>query len=358
AGRLLAKIAPGGEVWNVYGPTETTVWSAVGRVAPGAGPVPVGRPIDGTRMAVMDRDGLPCPPGVAGELWIGGAGVARGYRGQPAATAERFVPDPCGPAAGRAAGARAYRTGDLARWDGDGSLKCLGRIDHQVKVRGHRIEPEEIEAALGARPDVARAAVVPVPGPGGGLRLAAWLVLEPGRPEPTVAELRADLEARLPPYMVPAAFSVVPELPATSSGKLDRRALPRLAAARPVAGEDYTAPETEVELALAAVWREVLGVERVGRRDRFFGLGGDSVLALQAVTRAARAGLEVTVPDFFRHATLADLAGAARPLSGPAPSPVAPIPAAGGPDAAVAGLGAEELEELLAEIESSDRTVR
>jgi amino acid adenylation domain-containing protein len=347
AERLLAAVAaPAGEVWNVYGPTETTVWSTAGRVAPGEGPVAIGEAIDNTRLAVVDRRGERCPVGVPGELWIAGAGVARGYRGRPGATAERFVPDPfaaeAGGAPGGSAGGRAYRTGDLARWRPDGSLECLGRLDHQVKVRGHRIEPGEIEAALLERPDVARAVVAPVAGPEGRARLAAYLVLEPGRPEPAAAELRAALAERLPEYMVPALFAVIPELPTTPSGKVDRKALPDPEAGRVASGEEFAPPETPAELALAEVWREVLGVERVGTRDGFFALGGDSILALQVVARAARAGWTLAVRDIFRHGSLGELATVARSGGPAAPS----APAA----QAHAGLTEEELEDLLAEI--------
>jgi amino acid adenylation domain-containing protein len=375
AGRLLAAVGAAGdrsgggagELWNVYGPTETTVWSTAGRVAPGAGPVAIGEPIAETRLYVVDRRGELCPVGVPGELWIAGAGVARGYRGRPGATAERFVPEPApaGPAeeSGGRPGGRAYRTGDLVRWRADGALECLGRLDHQVKVRGHRIEPGEIEAALLARPEVARAAVVPFSGGAGGeggagtVRLAAYLVLEPGAPEPTVEALRAGLAETLPEYMVPAAFAVVPELPATPNGKVDRKALAALGpgiAARPALGEDYLAPETEAERALAAVWREVLGVERVGARDRFFSLGGDSILALQVVTRAARAGWTLAVRDLFRHPSLRDLAAAARrggPAVGPGPLPIGE-PARGpwSTEFPEAELTEDEVADLLAEI--------
>jgi hypothetical protein len=304
--------------------------------------VAIGEAIDNTRLAVVDRRGERCPVGVPGELWIAGAGVARGYRGRPGATAERFVPDPF---ASEAGGGRAYRTGDLARWRPDGSLECLGRLDHQVKVRGHRIEPGEIEAALLERPDVARAVVAPVAGPEGRARLAAYLVLEPGRPEPTAAELRAALAERLPEYMVPALFAVLPELPTTPSGKVDRKALPDPEAGRIASGEGFAPPETPAELALAEVWREVLGVERVGTRDGFFALGGDSILALQVVARAARAGWTLAVRDIFRHGSLGELAAVARSGAFAAPAAAA-APAA----PADAGLTEEELEDLLAEI--------
>jgi amino acid adenylation domain-containing protein len=292
AGRLLAAVGPDGEVWNVFGPTETTVWSAAGRVAPGAGPVPVGRPIDGTRLAVMDRRGGPCPPGVAGELWIGGAGVARGYRGLPAATAERFVPDPCGLAAGGAAGegaagARAYRTGDLARWDPDGSLKCLGRLDHQVKIRGHRIEPGEIEAVLLEHPAVAQAAVAVRELPTGEPGLVAYVVRADGDGEPSGDALRRFLRDRLPEAMVPAAFAALGELPLGPTGKLDRRALPEPDPAH----APETAPErprSPVEEVVAQVWSRVLGRPEVGVRQSFFDLGGHSLLALRVTANLGR----------------------------------------------------------------------
>ena len=364
AERLLPRIAAGpgggrdGELWNVYGPTETTVWSAAGRVrgvAEGPGTVPVGRAIPGTRLYVVDSHGALCPAGVPGELWIAGAGVARGYRRRPALTAAAFVPDPFAQETGGSPGERVYRTGDLARWRGpSGALECLGRLDQQVKVRGHRIEPGEIEAVLAAREDVSHVVVTTFPrgASGDGKRLAAYLVIEPGLPEPTVDELRSYLEEIVPPYMVPAAFVVLPELPRTANGKVDRKALPEPDASRMSSDALYVAPATDAEKALAAIWAEVLGLERVGTRDRFFNLGGDSILALKVVARAAREGWTIQVRDIFRYMTLGDLAGVAR-RGGPAsPSALDPLdaPLPESLDFRAAGLSEDELDELLSEI--------
>jgi amino acid adenylation domain-containing protein len=355
--------APAGvaELWNVYGPTETTVWSSTGRVRPvsgGHGPVPIGRAIPGTRLYVVDSHGALCPVGVPGELWIAGAGVARGYRRRPSLTAGVFVPDPFAAETGGEPGDRAYRTGDLVRWRGPsadgGELECLGRLDQQVKVRGHRIEPGEIESALAAREDVSHVVVATFPRGASveAKRLAAYLVLEPGHEEPTIDQLRAHLEETLPPYMVPAAFVVLPELPRTPNGKVDRKALPEPDASRMSTDAFYVAPSTDAEIVLATIWSEVLGVEKVGTRDRFFHLGGDSILALKVVARAGRAGWTILVRDVFHHMTLGDLAGAARRGGPVPPSALEPmdVPLPDTLDFREAGLSEDELDELLSEI--------
>jgi hypothetical protein len=362
-GDPVAGLPPAGvrELWNVYGPTETTVWSSTGRVdgvADGPGTVPVGRAIPGTRLYVVDSHGALCPVGVPGELWIAGAGVARGYRRRPALTAGVFVPDPFAAETLGAPGERVYRTGDLARWRGSsgegGGLECLCRLDQQVKIRGHRIEPGEIEAALAARDDVTHIVVTTFPrgASADAKRLAAYLVLEPGHEEPTVDELRSHLERTLPPYMVPAAFVVLPELPRTPNGKVDRKALPEPDASRMSTDALYVAPSTDAEKVLAAVWSDVLEVDRVGTRDRFFNLGGDSILALKVVARAAREGWTIQVRDLFHYLTLGDLAGAARrggkPLSRALEPMDAPLPDT--LDFREAGLSEDELDELLSEI--------
>jgi amino acid adenylation domain-containing protein len=304
AERLLARV---GSLWNVYGPTETTVWSTLHPVTAGGRRVPIGRPLANTTVHLIDQGGEPSPVGVAGELCIGGEGLARGYHGRPDLTAERFVPDAFGPA-----GSRLYRTGDLARRLPGGDLEFLGRIDHQVKVRGFRIELGEIEAALSHLPGVAQAIVVVREGGEGERRLIAFLVAEPaaGSP-PTVSELRAGLRERLPDYMVPAAFVTLDALPLTPSGKVDRRALSRrpVDAAQELAEErELVAPRNEVEALLAGIWGEVLSRERVGVHDNFFALGGDSILAIRMVTRARKAGLRFTPRDLFQRQTIAALA--------------------------------------------------
>ena len=300
AGQLLERA---GEVWNLYGPTETTVWSTVQPVAPGLA-VTLGRPIANTQVYLLSRDGHPAPLGVPGELLIGGDGLARGYLGRPDLTAERFVPDPF-----RGGGSRLYRTGDLARFRPDGSLEFLGRIDLQVKVRGYRIELGEIEAVLGRHPGVAQAVVVARAGREGDAVLAAYLVpsLEAGTVD--VEDARAFARERLPEYMVPSAFMVLAALPLTPNGKVDRKALPAPERAASAAG--YVPPSTPTEEIIAALWAEVLGVERVGARDNFFELGGHSILATRLMFRIAeRLGVELPLRTLFQAPTVADLAAA------------------------------------------------
>jgi amino acid adenylation domain-containing protein len=300
-------------LWNLYGPTETTIWSAIHPVA-GAGreageasdadPMPIGRPIDNTQAYVLDDSLEPVPVGVPGELCIGGLGVARGYFRRPDLTAERFLPDPFS----AAPGSRLYRTGDRVRWRADGTLLFLGRMDRQVKIRGHRVEPGEIEAALAAHPAVrACAVVVHEDAPGEG-RLIGYVV--PGEPMAlSTRALRAFLKQRLPEYMVPSTFLTLAALPLTANGKLDRRSLPRPATGRPELAEEYVAPRTRTEQAMADLWAGVLRVDRIGVEDNFFELGGHSLLATQVVART-RAILGVVLPlrAVFEDPTVAGLA--------------------------------------------------
>ncbi|MBP7568878.1 MAG: amino acid adenylation domain-containing protein [Acidobacteria bacterium] len=271
----------GAEVWNLYGPTETTVWSSLWRVEGGAKPILIGHPIANTQLHVLDDRRRPVPVGVVGELYIGGAGVARGYLRQPELTAERFVPDPF---SGRS-GARMYRTGDLARRRPDGSIACLGRVDHQVKIRGFRIELGEVEAALAAHPAVSRAIAV-ASHRGSDQRLIAYYTANPEF-QPTTSELRRFLKARLPEYMVPSLFVEIDQVPLTPNGKVDRRALPDpLAAAE--TDQRHADPRTAAEVALAEIWRDALKLERVGLHDNFFDLGGHSLLSMQVLARMER----------------------------------------------------------------------
>ncbi|MFE3634312.1 non-ribosomal peptide synthase/polyketide synthase [Streptomyces sp. NPDC059168] len=298
---------------NFYGPTECTVDALSCRIDGGDRPL-VGRPLPGVRAYVLDQRLRPVPPGVGGELYLAGAQLARGYAGRPGLTAGRFLPDPFG-----GPGERMYRTGDLARWTADGRLDYLGRADDQVKVRGHRIEPGEIEAALLAVPAIAAAAVVAVPDRQGHTRLAAYVVPAPGAPRPVPADLRAALRQGLPDALVPSSFTALDALPLTTSGKLDRRALP--APENPAQEREFVAPRTPDETVLAGVWADVLGVTRVGVTDNFFELGGDSILGIQAVSRARAAGLGIRSQDVFRHQTVADLAAAASRRSAAVPAP-------------------------------------
>ncbi|WP_233512736.1 non-ribosomal peptide synthetase [Micromonospora deserti] len=303
-------------VTNLYGPTESTIWSTAADVTDSGGAPPIGAPIRNTQVFVLDAALRPVPPGVAGELYIAGAGLARGYLGRPGLTAERFVANPFG-----APGERMYRTGDLVRWRRDGQLEFLGRVDHQVKLRGFRIELGEIESVLGAHPSVAEARMVVREDRPGHKQLVAYLVPRHcGAPDSR--QLREHLAARLPEYMLPAAFVTLKALPLTPNGKLDRDALPvpeftSAAAPRP--------PRTPAERILTAAVAEVLGVPTVGIEDSFFELGGDSIASIQLVSRARQAGLALTVRQVFEHRTVEDLARHAGQVAAPVPAVERPL---------------------------------
>jgi amino acid adenylation domain-containing protein/non-ribosomal peptide synthase protein (TIGR01720 family) len=288
---------------NCYGPTETVISATLHAVRPEdgrGGPLPIGRPLPGRAARVLDVYGNSQPAGAPGELALSGP-LARGYLGRPDLTAERFTPDPWS-----APGGRLYRSGDLARRRGDGAIEFLGRVDDQVKVRGFRVEPGEIEAALTAHPGVREAAVLALGPPGGERRLTAFVVPE------IPAGLRAFLRERLPDYMLPAVWTALPALPLNTSGKVDRNALVRLAGeAVPLEAAGEAAPRTPEEELLAGIWAGLLGRERVGIHDNFFQLGGDSILSIQAVAAARRAGLLITARQFFEHQTVAGLAAVA-----------------------------------------------
>ncbi|MBL1100668.1 non-ribosomal peptide synthase/polyketide synthase [Streptomyces coffeae] len=319
----------GTTAYNFYGPTECAVDALSARIT-GAGRPVVGRPLGNLRAQVLDARLRPVPVGVAGELYLSGAQLARGYVRRPGLTAERFVADPYGPP-----GSRMYRTGDLARWTADGELDYLGRVDDQVKVRGHRIEPGEIEAALLDLPSVAEAAVVAVADDRGHARLAAYYVPAAGLEPPAAAELRAALGRTLPGHMVPAVFTALDTMPLTTSGKLDRRALPAPRTEADRREHTYVPPRTPVEKELARIWAEVLGAGSVGATDNFFELGGDSILGIQTVSRARQTGLRLTSRDIFLHQTVADLAAAVAERTAPdtaaerpddtGPAPLTPI---------------------------------
>jgi acyl-CoA synthetase (AMP-forming)/AMP-acid ligase II len=311
-----------GTLVNCYGPTETVVTAtafAVERGAAGGPLVPIGRPLPGRAVYVLDPSGAPVPVGVAGELYIGGPLLARGYLGRPALTAERFVPDPFG----RVPGGRLYRTGDRVRWREESAevrecgsvgvdsrsraavLEFLGRTDFQVKIRGFRIEPGEIEAALRGHDAVRDALVLAREDAPGDRRLVAYYLAD----EPAAVEaLKAHLAARLPEYMVPAAYVWMREFPRTPNGKTDRGALPAPEGGA-FAARGYEAPGGETEEALAAIWADLLRVERVGRHDDFFQLGGNSLLATRLVFRIRREmDVELSVSDVFERPGLSPLA--------------------------------------------------
>ncbi|RKH60321.1 non-ribosomal peptide synthase/polyketide synthase, partial [Corallococcus aberystwythensis] len=314
--RVLA-LHPDCQVINGYGPTEVTTFAtthAVSRTEDARASLPIGRPIAGTRVRVLAPDGAPVPVGVAGELFLGGAGLARGYQGRPELTAERFVPDPFS----SEPGARLYRTGDLVRWTEGGRLEFLGRVDHQVKVRGYRIEPGEIEALLRQHPDVREAAVVVREDRPGDKRLTGYVSWRGDRP-PEPKALHDFLRARLPEFMCPTAFGVLAELPLTPNGKVDRRALPRLEGGGLERSTPQVAPRDPLEASLAALWADVLGLERVGVEDSFFELGGHSLLALRLIARVRQVfQRDVPLAALFESSTVAALARrlAGTPLSG------------------------------------------
>ncbi|MBB6421373.1 non-ribosomal peptide synthetase [Streptomyces sp. AK010] len=300
--------APDTLVVNSYGPSEVTVACCThtvraGRLEPG--PVPIGRPLPGVTVLLLDDALRPVPMGAPGEIHVGGAGVARGYTGDPRLTADRFVPDPYADRPG----ARLYRTGDLARRQPDGTLVFLGRRDQQLKINGYRVEPGEAESVLAGHPAVRAAAVVADRSDPAGPRLAAHVVPRAGQlGEPELAELRNHLAARLPGHLVPTLWSVLDALPLLANGKLDRRALPRPRPLR-TSGREYVAPGTPAERAIAEVWTEVLGVNRVGTRDPFFELGGQSLDATRVATRLTeRFAVPVSVRDVFTAQTVAELA--------------------------------------------------
>jgi microcystin synthetase protein McyA len=302
------------ELWNVYGPTETTIWSATTLISPTTPTITIGRPIANTQVYILDDAFQPLPVATPGNLYIGGAGLARDYLGRPELTAERFVPHPFSAQLGE----RLYWTGDLARRLPDGTIEFLGRIDDQVKVRGFRIELGEIEAVLGQHPAVREAVVVAREDQQPGhKRLVAYLVprtLEANQQnghtshEPLLSEVQDFLKAKLPDYMVPTAFVVLDTFPLTSSGKINRRALPAPALSRPELKVAYAPPRTPVEEKLAAIWAQVLRLERVGIHDNFFELGGDSILTVQVVARANQAGLRITATKIFQNPTVSSLA--------------------------------------------------
>ncbi|HEY6237056.1 MAG TPA: AMP-binding protein, partial [Candidatus Elarobacter sp.] len=321
--RLLGKLTarfPQARVFEFYGPTETVIISTRYR-ADGAGPASVahciGRPFANTRTYILDARLEPAPIGVGGELYIGGAHVARGYLNRAELTAERFIASPF------VAGDRLYKTGDLARYLPDGNIEFLGRNDFQVKIRGFRIELGEIEARLASYPGVREVAVAALEDRAGEKRLVAYYTALDAL---GAEELRSHVAAALPEYMIPAAYVHLDALPLTPHGKLDRRALPAPDDSA-YASRAYEAPVGDVELALAAVWRDLLKVERVGRNDNFFELGGHSLLVVAALERLRQVGLHVDAAAFFASGTLSALANEARDESSEVAIPPNAIPA-------------------------------
>jgi hypothetical protein len=311
----------------MYGITETTVH--VTHYATGADDLRagrgsrIGRALPGWCVYLLDEQQQPAPVGVPAEIYVGGAGVARGYLGRPDLTAARFVPDPFG----AQPGARLYRSGDLGRWLPEGVCEYLGRADQQVKLRGYRIEPGEIESALRRQPEVGDAVVVLREDEPDARRLVAYLAPAPGAQVPSADVLQRRLRLDLPDYMVPAAFVALAALPLTANGKVDRRALPAPAGERPDLSATYVAPRTELEQTLARAWAEVLGLQQVGVHDNFFDLGGASLSALAIMEKLSAAGVPMQVIDplqVFEYQTVAELAqallgGEAEPVLAPSP---------------------------------------
>ena len=328
---LVERWAGGRRFHNLYGPTEATIWSTQAACHAGGPPPSIGRPIAATQVVLLDAQLDPVPPGVAGELCLGGVGVARGYLRRPGLTAERFIPHPCD----ETPGARLYRTGDRARWLPDGDLEFLGRLDQQVKLRGVRIELGEIEAVLGQHSAVQDTVVLAREDHPGDRRLVAYVI--PTDPAlASVPELRGFLIQRLPLTMVPSTFVLCERFPLTPNGKVDRQALPAPSGARPALGPAYDAPQTPAQEGLVRIWTEVLELEPIGIRDNFFALGGHSLSAVVVLTRI-QADFGVTLPlqTIFEAPTVAELATrldaaqrqAHRP-PGPPPAPPDTAPSA------------------------------
>jgi amino acid adenylation domain-containing protein len=303
AKQLLAKC---GQLWNMYGPTETTIWSTVHKVQASDNPVPIGHPIANTQVFVLDASGNLVPPGAIGELYVGGAGLARGYFQRKGLTEERFIQSPFDPAL------RLYRTGDLARWRADGTLECLGRIDNQVKIRGFRIELSEIEAVLAEHSSVKQCVVVAREDVPGDKLLVAYFELEPGHESPPLADLRVHLKMKLPEYMIPSAFVALDSLPLTPNGKIDRKALPQ-PGGRVDQGAEFVSPRDPLEQTLAAIWSKVLRVERVSVRDNFFEVGGHSLAAVSLLSEVRKlTGKDLPLATLFQAPTVETLAGLIR----------------------------------------------
>ncbi|HGY55116.1 MAG TPA: amino acid adenylation domain-containing protein [Caldithrix abyssi] len=298
--------APGIEFYNMYGPTECTVDSTIFRVKDFPEKPTIGGPVANARFYVLDAFLNPVPPGVPGELYIAGAGLARGYLNRPELTAEKFLPDPFS----GEKGARMYASGDLVRWLDGGRLEFLGRVDNQVKVRGFRMELGEIESVLREHEAVDDAVVLARSDNGGEKRLVAYLT---GQPEkmPGITALREFLGTKLPDYMIPAVFVTLENFPLLPNGKVNRKALPKPEISREVLESEFVEASAENEIVLAEIWKQVLGVDKVGIKDNFFELGGDSILSIQVIARAKQRGLQITPKQLFENPTIEGLASVA-----------------------------------------------
>jgi len=290
---------------NNYGPTECTVVATSGRVQTGAGGLPtIGRPIDNTRVYILDENLQRVPTGASGELCVGGVGLARGYLNRPELTAKQFVPDPFA----AQPGARLYRTGDRARYLGDGEIAYLGRIDEQIKILGHRIEPNEIEAMLDRYPAIASSVVVARGAACDEKRLAAYLVMSNGT-TPAAADLRGFLRSELPDYMMPSVFVKLPAMPLTANGKVDRAALPEPNAENTLRDEEFIRPRTPIEQRVATTLCSLLNLSEVSVNDNFFLLGGHSLLGTQLIVKIRSTfGVDLALRTLFDAPTIAELA--------------------------------------------------
>jgi acyl carrier protein len=306
--RRAARRLPHTELINGYGPTEGTTFTCCHRIPGEPGEetsIPIGRPIINTQLYILDERLQPVPIGVTGELYVGGAGVGRGYLNRPELTAERFLPDPFS----AEPGARLYKTGDLARYLPYGNIECRGRTDHQVKIRGFRIELGEVESVLSQHHAIRESAVVAREDGPNDKSLVAYMVAAEDVAL-TPSELRSFLKQKLPDYMIPSAFVMLNALPLTPNGKVDRRALPDPGEIRSASEETYEAPRTPVESLIAEIWQDVLHVNRVGVHDNFFDLGGHSLLCLPVMTRLEKQlGVRITPRDLILQ-TLGQLAAA------------------------------------------------
>ncbi len=309
--RKHAELLPGVPLYNEYGPTEATVWCVVETCGHdgAAARVAIGRPVPGTAVYALGPDLAPVPIGAPGELHVAGKTLARGYAGRPGQTAARFIPNPFAKTGD--AGGRLYKTGDSVRWLPDGKLDFLGRVDNQVKIRGYRVEPGEVEAALSRCPGMGECAVVARAGAGGRPSLVAYVspagtagAVEP----PTAQTVRRFLQRDLPDYMIPASFVFLDALPRNPNGKIDRAALPEPDRGRPRLRAPFAPPQTPEEEILAAIWAEALGYERVGVDDNFFELGGDSILSIQILAKARKAGLDYSLQQLIQRQTVRELA--------------------------------------------------
>jgi amino acid adenylation domain-containing protein len=303
AAQLLAKSAA---VWNMYGPTETTIWSTVYQITGVEQRISIGRPIANTEIYILDARLQPVPIGIPGDLYIGGAGLARGYWQRPDLTKDKFIPNPFSPDPA----ARIYQTGDLARYLPDGKIECLGRADFQVKLRGFRIELGEIESLLCQHPTIAQATVIIREDLPGDRRLVAYLVANTqSSTTPIPSELRQFLQQKLPDYFLPSAMVILPGLPLTPNGKIDRQALPAPDAGSLQLQHSFVAPTTPTEITLAEIWHQVLRIDKVGTNDDFFELGGHSLLATQVISRARQAfAIDIPLQSLFEQPTIAGLA--------------------------------------------------